>query len=52
MAMKIYNRLISRILVIKSFSPNSSRAGIASVPTIAKPLKMAPATKYGGKIEL
>jgi hypothetical protein len=26
------------------------RAGIISVSTIAKPLKMAPATKYGGKM--
>ena len=36
--------------VIKFFSPNSSRAGTAKVTTMAKPLKMAPATKYGGKM--
>src|ERR1700743_2077209 len=37
-------------IVMKSFNPNSSRAGIASVITIANPEKIAPATKYGGKI--
>ena len=36
--------------VMKFFSPNSSRAGTARVTTMAKPLKMAPVTKYGGKI--
>ena len=35
---------------MRSFRPKSSRAGTASVTTIAKPEKMAPATKYGGKI--
>ena len=35
---------------MKSFRPNICRAGIASVTTMANPLKMAPATKYGGKI--
>ena len=29
---------------------NRNRSGIRSVSTIAKPEKMAPATKYGGKI--
>src|SRR5439155_11738231 len=29
---------------------NRNRSGISSVSTIAKPEKMAPATKYGGKI--
>ena len=36
--------------VTRSFSPKNARAGTISVTTIAKPLKMAPATKYGGKI--
>ena len=36
--------------VMMFFRPNNSRAGTASVTTIAKPLKMAPATKYGGKM--
>ena len=36
--------------VMKSFSPHHWRAGMASVITMAKPLKIAPATKYGGKI--
>ena len=31
--------------VIMSFRPNIWRAGTASVTTMAKPLKMAPATK-------
>jgi len=35
---------------MRSLSPKSSRAGTASVTTIANPEKMAPATKYGGKI--
>src|SRR5664279_6331849 len=29
---------------------NKNRSGSSNVNTIAKPLKMAPATKYGGKI--
>ena len=37
-------------MVMKFFRPHNSRAGIARVSTIAKPEKMAPATKYGGKI--
>ena len=37
-------------IVIKFFNPHNSRAGIASVNTMAKPEKIAPATKYGGKI--
>ena len=37
-------------MVMMCFSPKNCRAGIISVSTIAKPLKMAPATKYGGKI--
>ena len=36
--------------VMSPLRPNHSRAGIASVSTIAKPPKTAPATKYGGKI--
>ena len=36
--------------MIRFFSPNISRAGTASVTTIANPEKIAPATKYGGKI--
>ena len=35
---------------MRFFRPKSSRAGTASVTTMAKPLKMAPATKYGGKM--
>ena len=35
---------------MKSCSPKARRSGIASVSTIAKPEKSAPATKYGGKI--
>ncbi len=31
--------------VMRFFSPNNSRAGMASVITIAKPQKIAPATK-------
>ena len=38
------------LTVMKSSSPYIFRAGTASVSTIAKPEKMAPATKYGGKI--
>jgi hypothetical protein len=37
-------------MVISSSRPNIFRAGIDSVSTIAKPEKIAPATKYGGKI--
>ena len=36
--------------VTSCFSPKYARAGTISVTTIARPLKMAPATKYGGKI--
>ena len=36
--------------VIRFFNPNISRAGMASVTTMANPEKIAPATKYGGKI--
>ena len=36
--------------VTMSLSPKNCRAGIISVSTIAKPEKIAPATKYGGKI--
>ena len=36
--------------MITSCMPNTARAGITSVSTIAKPLKIAPATKNGGKI--
>ena len=36
--------------VTRSFRPKKARAGTISVTTMAKPLKMAPATKYGGKI--
>ncbi len=36
--------------VMISSSPKNCRAGIISVITMAKPLKMAPATKYGGKM--
>ena len=36
--------------VAKFFSPQIWRAGTASVTTIAKPPKTAPATKYGGKM--
>ena len=37
-------------MVTRSFSPKYARAGTISVTTMANPLKMAPATKYGGKI--
>ena len=37
-------------MVMKSSRPYIRRSGMASVSTIAKPAKMAPATKYGGKI--
>ncbi len=37
-------------MVIRYFRPKNARAGTISVTTMAKPLKMAPATKYGGKI--
>ena len=36
-------------MVMKSSSLKNFRAGMASVSTIAKPAKTAPATKYGGK---
>ena len=36
--------------VMTSFKPNQARHGTASMSTIAKPPKIAPATKYGGKI--
>ena len=43
--------MLSRWLsVIRSCSPSHLRAGIISVSTMPKPEKMAPATKYGGKI--
>ena len=38
------------LTVTRSLRPSHSRAGIISVSTIAKPEKMAPATKYGGKM--
>jgi hypothetical protein len=38
--------MLSRCLgVIRSFRPKICRTGISSVSTIAKPLKIAPATK-------
>ena len=37
-------------MVMTSRTRNTARAGMARVSTMAKPLKMAPATKNGGKI--
>ena len=37
-------------LVMMSCNLNIERNGISSVSTIPKPEKIAPATKYGGKI--
>ena len=37
-------------IVMKSFKPHNCLAGIARVITMANPEKIAPATKYGGKI--
>ena len=48
---KIILHMFSRCrIVMNSFRPHNCLAGIARVITIAKPEKIAPATKYGGKI--